>query len=140
MKGACSQPLIKDDQACSWLQHASSQVVASAVTVIPFPEQTELAEQLAEAGDLEQAAHVLANLLDMCELAPAEIEAHATRVLEFVDRVPMKDRSSACDRSESIASTNLQFYNTFGSALWEMAFGRQMQLMDRGAALDHKPM
>jgi hypothetical protein len=140
MKGAWSQPLIKDDEACSWLQHASSQVVASAVKAIPLQEQLVLAEQLADTDDLEQAARVLVKLIEVCELSVPEVQAHTTRVFEFVDRVPVEARSMKLTKYEVTSANTLVYTSKMGSAEWELGVGRLMQLADRGAKLGHSAM
>jgi hypothetical protein len=137
MKGAWSQPLIQDDQACAWLQHASPQVVASAAHTVPLQTQTDLAEQLAEAGELVQAVRVLFNIIKMRELSLAEVQASATCLFEYCDRIHVKDRSSKCDKYEAEAAFKVVLQNTYGTAHWEIAFDRLMQLAERGADLDH---
>lgn len=103
MKGASSRPLIQDDQACSWLQHASPQVVASAVKAIPVKEQTALAEALAEAGKLEQAVRILVNLVEVCDLSLPELQAYTIRLFEFSDRIPLAAKSEKCAKHEATA-------------------------------------
>lgn len=139
MRGAWSRPLTRDEQACSWLYHTSPQVVVSAVRAMPLQEQSKLAAQLAENdGDIEKAARVLYNIIDMCDLPREEIRLHATRLFEFVDRIPMKERSSHIVRYESTVAFKLYYAESFTTRS-ELALDRLMQLADGGATLEHTP-
>lgn len=95
MQSAWTRPLVKDQLACSWLLQSQAQIVACAVKAIPFEAQVELANNFAQAGELEKAVQILHNAIDRCEMPLVKIQASAKQLFSYVDRIPESKRSEA---------------------------------------------
>lgn len=139
MQHAWSKPLVKDEQACSWLRHTNEQIVATAVSAIPLDAQTELAEILAESGALERAVQALCNVTMKSKMPLARILKHTKRVFTFIDRIPIEERSPECTNYE-VAVAMYVLIRGWGVGDSDIVFERVEALVDRGAAMSRSSM